>query len=285
MALKEQKVIMPSTLETIDTAFYDWVNETLDISATTNRGFNKVPLIWVSAERAFQVKHDKNLRDDFGVLKLPLISVERTSVVKDPTRKGSFQANVFPTDKTKGGSISYARRINQTKTGDFANADAYRTRPRFYSQGNGFGQENFPYQNKKIVYEVTTIPLPVYINITYSIVLKGEYFQQINEMLTPFITETGQINSFYIRADGHKFEAFLPQDFAQNNNVANLGDDERVFETRIDIRVLGYLMGAGKNDDQPRVSFRENAVEVRIPREQTIFGDIPTSVSGAFYRE
>ncbi len=144
MALKEQKVIMPSTLETIDTAFYDWVNETLDISATTNRGFNKVPLIWVSAERAFQVKHDKNLRDDFGVLKLPLISVERTSVVKDPTRKGSFQANVFPTDKTKGGSISYARRINQTKTGDFANADAYRTRPRFYSQGNGFWTRELP---------------------------------------------------------------------------------------------------------------------------------------------
>ena len=132
-------------------------------------------------------------------------------------------------------------------------------------------KENFPYDNKKVVYEFTTVPLPVYINITYSITLKGEYFQQINEMLTPFITQTGQINSFYIRADGHKFEAFLPQDFAQNNNVATLGDSERTFETKIDIRVLGYLMGADKNDERPRVSFRENAVEVRIPREHVIF--------------
>ena len=102
MALKEQKVIMPSTLETIDTAFYDWVNETLDISATTNRGFNKVPLIWVSAERAFQVKHDKNLRDDFGVLKLPLISVERTSVVKDPTEKVAFKLMFSQLIRPKG---------------------------------------------------------------------------------------------------------------------------------------------------------------------------------------
>ena len=285
MPLNETTELMPSTLETIDTAFFNWVNETLDISATSNRGWDKVPLIWVSAERSFQVKNDKDLRDEFGVLKLPLITIERTSIVKDPARKGSFQANVYPTDPTKGGSITYARRINQSKTADFANADAYRKTARFYSQGKGFGQENFPYKNEKVVYEFTTVPLPVYINVTYSITLKGEYFQQINEMLTPFITETGQINSFYIRADGHKFEAFLPQDFAQNNNVATLGDSERSFETKIDIRVLGYLMGAGKNDERPRVSFRENAVEVRIPREHTIFGDIPTTVSGAFYRE
>ena len=138
MPAKEQTELMPSTLETVDTAFYNWVDETLNISATSNRGWGKVPLIWVSAERSFQVKNDKDLRDEFGVLKLPLITIERTSIVKDPARKGSFQANVYPTDSTKGGSITYARRINQTKTADFANADAYRTTARFGSQGTGF---------------------------------------------------------------------------------------------------------------------------------------------------
>ena len=42
MADKEYE-IMPSTLETIDQAFYTWLDETLDISATTNEGFKKVP--------------------------------------------------------------------------------------------------------------------------------------------------------------------------------------------------------------------------------------------------
>ena len=52
------------------------------------------------------------------------------------------------------------------------------------------------------------MPVPTYINVTYSVMLKGEYFQQINEMLTPFIVKTGQINNFFINADGHKFEGF-----------------------------------------------------------------------------
>ena len=116
------------------------------------------------------------------------------------------------------------------------------------------------------------MPVPTYINVTYSVTLKGEYFQQINDMLTPFITKTGQINNFFINADGHKFEGFLPQNFAQNNNVANLGEDERMFETKIDVRVLGYLIGAGKNEDRPKMTIRENAVEIKIPREQVIFG-------------
>ena len=40
-------------------------------------------------------------------------------------------------------------------------------------------------------------------------------------------------------------------------------------------QVLGYLIGEGANDDRPFYSIRENAVEVKIPREKAIFGDIP----------
>ena len=284
MADKEYE-IMPSTLETIDQAFYDWLDHTLNISATTNEGFTKVPLIWVSAERAFQVKHDKDLRDKFGVLKLPFISIERTEIVKDPTRKGIYQAHIPPQKDAKGGAITISKRINQTKTGDFANADAYKRKPTFGGQGPLAGQVNFPFKNNKIVYETLTMPVPTYINVTYSVSLKGEYFQQINDMLTPFITRTGQINNFFINADGHKFEGFLPQNFAQNNNVSNLGEDERMFETKIDVRILGYLIGGAKNEDRPKMTVRENAVDIKFPRERVILGDFPTTISGAFYRE
>jgi hypothetical protein len=284
MADKEYE-IMPSTLETIDQAFYTWLDESLDISATTNGGFKKVPLIWISAERAYQVKHDKDLRDDYGVLKLPIISIERSTIVKDSTNKGVYWANVPPINDPKGGSVYVSKRINQNKTGDFANADAWRKTSTFSSQGQGFGQQNFPYNNRKIVYETLTMPLPVYVNVTYSVTLKGEYFQQINEMLTPFLVRTGQINNFFIKADGHKFEGFLPTDFGQNNNVANLGEDERLFETKIDIRILGYLVGAGKNEERPKIAIRENAVQLRMPRERVMLGEIPTTVSGAFYRD
>ena len=82
----------PSTLEIIDRAMFNWVDSIIDAHSSTNKGWKKVPIIWVSAERAYQIKNDKFLRDDAGALKLPLVSVERTGIVKDPARKGSFQA-------------------------------------------------------------------------------------------------------------------------------------------------------------------------------------------------
>ena len=45
----------PSTIETIDYAMYDWLNESMDLHTTTNKGWKKVPIIWTSAERSFQI--------------------------------------------------------------------------------------------------------------------------------------------------------------------------------------------------------------------------------------
>ena len=75
--------------------------------------------------------------------------------------------------------------------------------------------------------------------------------------------------------DNHKYEAFVQGNFAQNNNISSMDGEERKFETSIDIKVLGYLVGEGDNDDRPFISVRENAVEVKIPRERTVFGDVP----------
>ena len=154
--------IMPSTLETIDQAFYTWLDETLNVFSTTNKGWNKVPLIWVSAERAFQIKSNKDLRDDYGVLKLPLMTIERTEIVKDPTRKGIYQAHIPPQNDFKGGAVTVSRRINQTKTGDFANADAYRKVQHSVRKEEGSDNLTFLIKNKKVVYETLDARTNIY---------------------------------------------------------------------------------------------------------------------------
>ena len=53
--------IEPSDLETIDFAFYDFINEKMDIRTKTNKGWKKVPIIWSSPERAFFTKEKKEL--------------------------------------------------------------------------------------------------------------------------------------------------------------------------------------------------------------------------------
>jgi len=87
--------MLASNIETIDTAMVEWVTEDLRLSAFTNEGRLRVPVLWQAPERAYQVKHNKALRDDNGALKLPLISIARTNITKDPTRKGAFQAQVY----------------------------------------------------------------------------------------------------------------------------------------------------------------------------------------------
>ena len=64
-------------------------------------------------------------------------------------------------------------------------------------------------------------------------------------------------------------------EFLQNNNAKNFTSEERKFETKIDIKVLGYLVGEGDNAERPKFSVRESAAEVRFQRERTIFGDTP----------
>jgi hypothetical protein len=252
-----------STLENIDTAFLRYINETLDIHTTTNQGFIKVPVIWSSAERTFQSKRDSRVRDQEGSLVLPLITIERTAVTKDVNRKGSVQAALMPVNDEKGGVIQVARRIKQDKTSNFANADAKRTR----------GQLNFPRPNKKVVYETISMPLPVYVVLNYEITLRTEYQQQMNDMSTPFIARPGGVNYFIVENDIHRYEAFIKESYSQSNNISSYTNEERKFETKINVEVLGYILGEGDNDNQPFLSIRENAVDLRQPRERIVTRD------------
>mgnify|MGYP003120483754 CR=1 FL=1 len=258
----------PSTIETIDYAIYDFINDELSLRTTTNKGVEKVPVVWASAERSHQVKNNKEYRDDEGLIILPAITIERTSMVKDLNTRGAYYGGMFPiqSQKEKGGSVVIASRIKQDKTSNFANADANR-------RYNGAAPKFVRKATDKVVYETVSIPPIVYTNITYRILLRTEYQQQMNDLLQPFITRPGTVNSFLINRDGHRYEAFVQSDFSQNNNISNMQNEERRFETSVDIRVLAYLVGEGLNQDTPKFSIRENAVQVRIPREHVVYGD------------
>mgnify|MGYP003135361851 CR=1 FL=1 len=276
LPLKEE-IILPSTIEDIDAAMLEYIKDELDIFTETNRGWGKVPVIWVAAERAAQIKQIKELRDTEGSMIYPLITLERSSIAKDLSKKGSVFANIPPVNDAKRGSITVARRLNQKKTSEFANADAKRR----------FGQVNFKTkkQNKKIVYETYTVPLPVYITVNYVVSITTEYQQQMNDIMTPFITKPGGINYFQLKRNGHMYEGFIDADFTANNTTNDLGEQERKFVTDINIRVLGYLIGEDKNQESPKIVKRQNAVEVRFPRERVIFGDIPEDIDEkGFYR-
>jgi hypothetical protein len=260
--------MLASDIENIDSAIMDWLKRDLDLSVYTNEGFKGVPVLWQVPERAYQIKHNKDLRDDAGGIKLPVISIERTGITKDPTRKGGFQAHLY-SDKKNGrtGRMVIAKKIVEDKTRNFAVSAGTRT------NSDGSEQNWTKRVNKRIVVKTLSVPIPIYINVDYKISIKTEYQQQMNDLMAPFMTRTGQINAFIMRRNGHLYEGFMEQGFTHNNNVGNLGEDIRTFSSDITIKVLGYLIGEGPNDDRNIVRVDENIIEIMYPQEGIVHPD------------
>jgi hypothetical protein len=80
----------------------------------------------------------------------------------------------------------------------------------------------------------------------------------MNSLLQPFITKTGNINGFILEDENYKYEAFIQADFTETKNLDNMAEEERMFETKVQIKVLGYLIGEGDNREKPKVTIREN---------------------------
>ena len=283
--MTEKKAVV-SDFENIDVGFYNHINDIFDIKATTNRGVIKVPVLWLSSERTHQIKNDRRFRDPVGKVKLPLISIERATIEKDKTFKGSYQANI-PTSKTEGREykerqVVLKTRVLQEKTRNYS-----------ASRGNKLsrGDSSFPddkfktLSSKKIVTETLKTPLPIYVKIMYKVVIRCEYQQQMNEMLSPFISRTGQVNSFVFENNGFRYEAFIEGNYDQRNNASSLNEEERMFQSTVNVKVLGYLMGDGLNDPKPSITTEENIVEVKISRERAVLDDkLPWKTKDNKYR-
>mgnify|MGYP004064571753 CR=1 FL=1 len=293
-----------STIETIDAAIHNYIKE-LNLHAATNKGFIPVPIIWVGAERTYQLKNDLSIRDSEGLLKLPLITIERKEIEKDPS-KSLIPANV--PEYGKGGYIRVRRRIKQDKTTNFKNAQNLKKSGGDENVGSDdrefIMERKFPARVSKMfdtrpitakgktVYETVFIPVPVYVNVKYEVHLRTEYQQQMNQLLTPFISGNRQGRNhkyFTVTEDNHMFEGFIENSFSNDNNAAKLDEEERIFNSVINISILGYLIGGGDNENANLAKTYESIVELKVSRERVILADEfdRTNPSGSdpFYKE
>ena len=277
--------LKPSTLENIDTAMYQFVNETLNVHSETTDGVIKVPVVFASAERAFLSKNSAEGRDNDGTMNLPMISIERTTVTKDLNKTTAFYGPTpFFIDSIHGSYIKINKRIVEDKTNNFAVADNIKNLDGVKRTPNG--QAYFPSDNKKIVTVSYYVPRPTSINVNYNIVLKTNYLQQMNNLVVPFINIGDHAKMVKISNDGHAYQAFFNGTFNTTNTVANFTTNERTYQTNITVGVIGYLVGEGDNQIRAKVIKRENAVEVKIPRERVIVGDVQQlPESSGFYRD
>ena len=249
----------PSALEDIDRSVYNFVND-LKLQVQTNKGAKQVPVLWATSERSFLSKNEKELRDGQGALIFPIISIKRSSFTKSLRSSGVYQGNIPEVNDEKGGALSIIRKIYQDKTKNFANADAKRIH----------GQENYRYDNQKVVFQTISIPMPVNVDLMYEITIRTDYQQQMNELLLPFATRPGTINYVKLTSGEHKYEGFIQDQYSSQDNLNNFSSEERKFEVKINLKVVGYLVGQAHNREKNYFTIRENFVEVKLPKETVI---------------
>ncbi len=265
--------LAPSSIENIDQAMFDYINKELDIFCDTNEGFKKVKVKFAGTERAFDIKSDPMLRSVNGrTLEYPIISVNRESMVANPQNKGRYGVYIPPYFDyyEQNGAVEIARVVQQDKTKNFANSNAIRKS----SSKKDPNRQTFPGQNKNIVYETISVPIPTFIEVQYTISVITNYQQQLNEIVTPFMTKTGVPSVFKIKNEGHSYEALFEKNFTLDGNQNNMGTDERVFSANFTVTVLGHLISAGKNNETPAVIKSQSAAKVTMQRERVIVGDI-----------
>ena len=74
---KEIEFMMtPSTLETVDRAFFQYVDKDIDAHTSTSEVFKKVPVIWQTAERSFQIKNNKIAMTKILIMTMIKISLQ-----------------------------------------------------------------------------------------------------------------------------------------------------------------------------------------------------------------
>ena len=265
-------------IDDVDRAMHGWIDTKMNLHCQSNKGWKKVEVKWVAGERAHVSKIKKEMRDSSGALILPIITLQRTGMKKDPAMKGTAWAHIPAVIDAAGGSLTISRRINQKKSSDFTSADIRR-------RTKNDNSPNFRTRKKeKVVYETVSVPMPAYVEVQYVISIWTEYQQQMNEILQPFATRRGGVNNFSVEYDGLRYEAFMDADFGTESNVGELGADERKYEAKINIRVLATLLGEGANADRPKTVIRESAVKVQMSRERVVVGDEGEQHYGGKYR-
>lgn len=254
-----------STFETIDMALYTWLNETLDVHATTNEGIKKVPVVWFTRERAFQIKAEEDNRDNNGFLDFPLIELSRgaialTSKAESPI-PGIFRKGL----DYKNNQFGFWRKVSHPKTKNFANAKSEKL----------YNQPNFKFDNSEIVNEYVFTPYPSYYDISYEISMKAIYIQQLNEMMSPVQRIIVPYNAgvFMLKYGGFKYEAFVDKDVGFSTNSPDIGETEKIYEAKFKVKVLGFTNTSDANQKTPNIVYREGPAKVRIQRERTILGD------------
>jgi hypothetical protein len=184
------------TIETVDRAIYNWFDKTVDAHVKYVNGERKKVNIKISTgERFVSSRQNSDIRDDKGMLILPIMSVRRTSIVPTP----DMQA--LGTDTS---NFKFSKRIDK-KTRTLMNANNSRLSSQKLVD--------------PIVYEVYTVPYPDRMTVSYDIIAYAQYISQMNEIIEKVFHQLDIRNSFVAPLNNHHRHPPLGEQFEERKKI------------------------------------------------------------------
>lgn len=225
----ELKVI---DIRTVDESVKNYFEKKLRPTVDTPDGHRPIPVIFATGERWALSKTQQGIRDSNGTLILPLISIQRINIERNP---GVFS---MPLDV---GTITLGHKVS-SKTSVLQNNLNQR-------RNDGF---MVPIK-EKVVHEYTTVPFPEFCLMTYEVSVWTQHVGQMNEVLEKIFYMYSYADSFVIpidydgpslrgRGNGRYFTAIREGDFPNESNYEEFTDTERIVRYNYLFKVNAYLI-------------------------------------------
>lgn len=191
----------------------------------TERGRKKASIMFATGERWKLTRDD--LRDENGILILPLISLKRVNIDRTPGTSAMVREVPY---------ITVKKNIHE-KTSNIQNlVDQKR-------------KSNFPEKKVIPVEEYLTIPFPDFCTIYYEITIWAQYQTQMNEILEKIFYNYDYLDSFAMHTaynngvgEGYRFVGYRDGNVTPQTNVEEFSAEERVLKYVYNIKVPVYLM-------------------------------------------
>lgn len=210
---KGEKYLSELLLADIDQSIVDSFHQ--DDTRLTIRG-REVPIVYATQERYAQMQSNKGIRDDNGVLILPLVSVRRTSMklIDEYYRE------------TAGGRADGITLIKRPAT--------EKNKPVRLKYGNAYSAQKI---QKPLVYETVRIDYPIWYNISYEIILWSSFVGDMNGMQEQLLEN---YRGFYT-SGAYKFYGYIDGAVEDTSNLADFTSNERIIKSRYSIALEAYF--------------------------------------------
>jgi len=288
------------TIEDVDRAVFNLLNNSLPFTYKHKEGTKRAPVIFATGERFAVLRRKKPLRDKSGALILPLVSVMRKSITQSPTMGAATNQNVEHTIKKRLSSQDpiYQRLVNkmQLDNSDNLASDSALVK----SDGEGLvtgsadgriatrrkaASTSLDIRNGKItspnfgnnIFEIITMRPPKYFTASYEVTFWAQYTMQMNDMLMAMMSlyqSYGQ-RTFKLETDkGYWFVGYVGDDLSSGDNFSDSTDNERLIRYSFDITVPAYLVGDAYPTSRKTISRFISAPEINfsydIPNQRNI---------------